>query len=182
MTYSVVLMTSRQNATHGGCRPIPPGGDVVDATDVGADSALNTFRAPFAIVHPHKTKVMLCDDRLASLDITFWTTVPISSDFAARIISLYLQTDHPLLGTFDPDSFVSDLVENETTSCSSFVVNALLYWGCVSNTSKPSLISIADPSRSKCIPLSIKKPTITLTSFVPRPSGYGMSRRSTIHA
>jgi hypothetical protein len=118
------------DATHDSCRPIPSGGDVIETTNVGADSAINPFRAPFAIVHPHKKIVDMCDDRLASLDLTFWTQVPISNDFAARIISLYLQIDHPLLGTFDPDSFISDLVSHQTTSCSPLVVNALLYWGC----------------------------------------------------
>jgi hypothetical protein len=44
------------------------------------------------------------------LDITFWTTVPVTSETAAKAISLYLETDHPLLGTFDPDLFVADLI------------------------------------------------------------------------
>lgn len=121
--------------SHANCEAIETPGDVVEADHVGTDSAVHPFRAPIAFVHPHKTSVVLCDDRLRSLDITFWTKVPIASDFAARIISLYLETDHPLLGTFDPGAFVSDLVDHQTKSCSSFVVNALLYWGCVSKSS-----------------------------------------------
>lgn len=175
-------MVTSNDATHDSCRPIPSGGDVIETTNVGADSAINPFRAPFAIVHPHKKIVNMCDGRLASLDLTFWTQVPISDDFAARIISLYLQVDHPLLGTFDPDSFISDLVSHQTTSCSSLVVNALLYWGCVSKTNPLPTPFIANTRRSKCILLSTKKPTNTPTNSVPRPNVYGRARRGTIHA
>ena len=74
----------------------------------------------------------LCDHRLKDLTIKFWTNVGIDNDVAARCISLYLQTDHPLLGHFDPDLFVSHLVSKQSEYCSSLLVNALLYWACVS--------------------------------------------------
>ncbi|KAH7184322.1 hypothetical protein BKA60DRAFT_588791, partial [Fusarium oxysporum] len=35
--------------------------------------------------------------------MSFWTLVSISDDVATKIISLYLETDHPLLGIFEPD-------------------------------------------------------------------------------
>lgn len=76
----------------------------------------------------------LCDSRLSSLDITKWTNVSISSQLAARAISLYLETDHPLLGFFEPELFISDLVAGKDRFCSSFLVNSLLYWACVSET------------------------------------------------
>ncbi|KAK7219309.1 hypothetical protein V2G26_007312 [Clonostachys chloroleuca] len=72
----------------------------------------------------------LCDPRLQNLTIEFWTSVSISNDLAARVISLYLETDHPLLGHFDPDLFVHDLISHNSDYCSSLLVNALLYWGC----------------------------------------------------
>lgn len=74
----------------------------------------------------------LCDDQLAKLDISYWSNVPICNDVASHAISLYLETDHPLLGFFDPGSFVSDLIHGQTNYCSSILVNALLYWACVS--------------------------------------------------
>ncbi|EFY84822.1 hypothetical protein MAC_09144 [Metarhizium acridum CQMa 102] len=52
----------------------------------------------------------LCDARLNKLEIGNWTHVPITNPVAARAISIYLETDHPLLGYFDPSLFVSDLV------------------------------------------------------------------------
>jgi hypothetical protein len=73
----------------------------------------------------------LCDPRLENLDIRLWTTVPTTNTTAARCISLYLETDHPLLGHFDPELFVSDLVSGRKEYCSSLLVNALLYWACV---------------------------------------------------
>lgn len=73
-----------------------------------------------------------CDPRLAKLDIHLWTKVPISSELAARTISLYLETDHPLLSFFEPDQFLSDLIEGKTKYCSSLLVNSLLYWASVS--------------------------------------------------
>jgi hypothetical protein len=78
-----------------------------------------------------------CDDRLNSLEISFWTDVPVPSTMAARAISLYLQTDHPLLGTFEPASFVGDLIGHRTKFCSHFLANAVLYWACVSHLIPP---------------------------------------------
>lgn len=73
----------------------------------------------------------LCDDRLHQLDIGFWTKVEISNELAAQAISLYLETDHPLLGHFDPDLFLTDLICKKYQFCSSVLVNALLYWASV---------------------------------------------------
>jgi hypothetical protein len=65
--------------------------------------------------------------------MSFWTSVSISNDVAAKIISLYLETDHPLLGTFDPDLFVDDLTNCRVRHCSPLLVSAIMYWGCVSD-------------------------------------------------
>ena len=73
----------------------------------------------------------LCDIRLQDLRIAYWTTVPISNDKAAAIISLYLENQHPVLGTFDADLFVQDMVGQQLRFCSPFLVNAVLYYGCV---------------------------------------------------
>ncbi|KAG6032767.1 hypothetical protein E4U41_007141 [Claviceps citrina] len=72
----------------------------------------------------------LCDARLARLNIRYWTKIDISDDLAARCISLYLKTDHPLLGHFDPELFVSHLISKEHEYCSSLLVHSMLYWAC----------------------------------------------------
>ncbi|TEA14572.1 Conidial development protein fluffy [Colletotrichum sidae] len=72
----------------------------------------------------------LCDSRLKSLKIGFWTDVAVSDEYAARVISLYLRTDHPLLGVFDAQLFISDLVQHQTAYCCRLLVNSLMYWGC----------------------------------------------------
>ncbi|KJZ68893.1 hypothetical protein HIM_11715 [Hirsutella minnesotensis 3608] len=73
----------------------------------------------------------LCDPRLRSVHIARWSNVGIDNLLAVRCISLYLVTDHPLLGHFDPELFISDLVSGRREFCSSLLVNALLYWACV---------------------------------------------------
>ncbi|KAG5922428.1 hypothetical protein E4U42_005456 [Claviceps africana] len=73
----------------------------------------------------------LCDARLGKLNIRYWTSIDISDDLAARCISLYLKTDHPLLGHFDPELFVSHLVSKQHEYCSGLLINSMLYWACV---------------------------------------------------
>ena len=73
-----------------------------------------------------------CDARLSHLDITLWTTVPVTNEFASGAISLYLRTDQPILGFIDADLFIGDLVAGNNRFASPLLVNALLYWACVS--------------------------------------------------
>lgn len=98
----------------------------------------------------------LCDERLRDLDMSRWVSMPISNMLAAHVISLYLQTDHPLLGTFDPDLFVGDLVHGRTQFCSQFLVHTIMYWGCVCQTATPYLTNnlmtvLTLSNHSKCI-------------------------------
>ncbi|KAI9691621.1 MAG: hypothetical protein M1822_007692 [Bathelium mastoideum] len=67
-----------------------------------------------------------CDPRLARLQIRFWTSVPIANEYAASVISLYLETNHPILGLFDADLFINDLVDCKFGYCSAFLVSSLL--------------------------------------------------------
>ncbi|OTA60803.1 hypothetical protein K449DRAFT_406281 [Hypoxylon sp. EC38] len=54
----------------------------------------------------------------------------VTNDFAARVISLYMTTDHPLLGLFSPYLFITDLVNQRDRFCSRFLFHALMYLGC----------------------------------------------------
>ncbi|OAQ60930.1 hypothetical protein VFPPC_01969 [Pochonia chlamydosporia 170] len=81
-------------------------------------------------VIPGKSPLSYCDDRLASLKIIQWTSVPVTDEFAAGAISLFLKTDHPILGLFDAELFINDLVEPCLRFCSPLLVNSLLYWAC----------------------------------------------------
>ncbi len=93
-------------------------------------------RAPNDETSPRKldsaTGSSFCDERLDQLVISTWTKVPVTNEFAARAVSLYLETDHPLLGLFDADLFLEDLVNGQINFCSPLLVNALLCWACVS--------------------------------------------------
>lgn len=79
-----------------------------------------------------------CDERLRNLDSSFWTNVQVTNDFAARVISLYISSDHPLLGFFDPSLFIDDLVSQQEMFCSRFLVHAVMHVGCVSRRQKIS--------------------------------------------
>jgi hypothetical protein len=73
-----------------------------------------------------------CDSRLANLAIDYWTSVPISNEFAACVLSHYLETDHPIFACVDADLFLSGLVDRTLEHCSPFLVSALMAFACVS--------------------------------------------------
>jgi hypothetical protein len=73
-----------------------------------------------------------CDSRLANLAIDYWTSVPISNEFAACVLSHYLETDHPIFACVDADLFLSSLVDRTLEHCSPFLVSALMSFACVS--------------------------------------------------
>lgn len=72
-----------------------------------------------------------CDPRLELLTVSFWTRIPIENGLAARAISHYLQTDHPVLGFFDADLFLRDLVEQGLNFCSAFLFHSVMSLACV---------------------------------------------------
>jgi hypothetical protein len=141
--------------------------------------------------------VQLCDERLGRLRIEEWTGVQVESATAARAISLYLETDHPLLGFFDSDLFLSDLIAGEQNFCSPLLVDSLLCWafvrtplsfwylssamaacfahGVVEMLSQP-LTSFVDGSVP--IATSNPKPRRWLGSLVSRPQFSGTSKRT----
>lgn len=73
-----------------------------------------------------------CDSRLSHLNIGYWTCVPISNEFAACVLSHYLETDHPMFGCVDADLFLSCLADRTLEHCSPFLVSALMSFACVS--------------------------------------------------
>jgi hypothetical protein len=72
------------------------------------------------------------DSALEKIDILLWTSVPVTNSYAAGAISLYLATDHPLLGVFDAELFVDDLIAGTLGFCSPFLVSSLLAFASVS--------------------------------------------------
>lgn len=69
-------------------------------------------------------------ERLRGLRINYWTSVTISDELAAKVIALYFDTDHSLIGSFEPDLFVHALISHQGSLCSALLVNAVLYWAC----------------------------------------------------
>lgn len=117
--------------------------------DQGEDSD-TTPSSPMA--PPRRILATYCDDRLSHIRISFWAKVPVTDAFAASAISLYLQTDQPILGIFDADLFLRDLIAQRSLFCSPLLVNALLYWACVSTSIFKSPVSINN-GNSKLMPL-----------------------------
>lgn len=74
-----------------------------------------------------------CDARLQHLEISYWTQVPIGNELAAQAISAYLENEHALVGFFDADLFIADLVNHRQEHCSSFLASSLLSLTCVSS-------------------------------------------------
>lgn len=100
-----------------------------------------------------------CDDRLGQLDIGYWTTVSMENQVAARVISTYLTSNHPIWGLFHADLFVRDLVAKTDDFCSSFLANAVLLYACVS---KPPLMA-SQYCKTRYIPMPLQEPPIVLS-------------------
>ncbi|KAI0468298.1 hypothetical protein F4859DRAFT_506155 [Xylaria cf. heliscus] len=96
-----------------------------DGNDIVAPNAV-----PSGFAEPLDQPADYYDERLKYLQVDFWTEMRVSNDFAARVISLYMRTDHPLLGLFDSYLFVTDLVSKQTNYCSRFLFHSLMYLGC----------------------------------------------------
>lgn len=73
----------------------------------------------------------LIDDRSRNVKIRFWTTVAISDDLAAELLSRFVEIEIPVYGLFEPETFIEDLVSQNTRFCSSLLVNAILFWASV---------------------------------------------------
>lgn len=76
----------------------------------------------------------LCDPRLGQFEVFEWLQTPVPSEFAARAVSFYLVTDHPVHGLFDADLFLSDLAAHKTEFCSPLLLSAVLSSACVRTT------------------------------------------------
>ena len=72
-----------------------------------------------------------CDPHLELLAVSHWTRIPIDNALAARTISHFLQTDHPVLGFFDADLFLRDLIGQGLNFCSSFLFHSVMSLACV---------------------------------------------------
>ncbi|CAI6087530.1 unnamed protein product [Clonostachys chloroleuca] len=94
-----------------------------DAVQAGSHQASSSTVAPRA------QPVKLFDPRLRNVEFSTWTDVSIDNLDAARLISKYLEVDHPVLGLFDHELFLADLSTGQKRFCTSFLVNAILSWG-----------------------------------------------------
>ncbi|KAH8746506.1 hypothetical protein F5883DRAFT_254093 [Diaporthe sp. PMI_573] len=102
-----------------------PSSHRLSPTKQGAQQGSSPGQSDSAVRHSH-----LCDQRLEHVKILNWTQVPISNDLGARLISFYLTVDHPILGLFDADLFLGDLVAHRTEFCCPLLLSAVLCFAC----------------------------------------------------
>ncbi|TDZ73416.1 Nitrogen assimilation transcription factor nit-4 [Colletotrichum trifolii] len=93
----------------------------------GADPSVQASTA----LEPPKPAIApsVYDERLLQVDIGQWTSIPVTNEFATKVLSLYLETDHPLTPLFDPDLFLDGLI-GRSRFCSKLLVSAVLGWSC----------------------------------------------------
>lgn len=123
-----------------------------------------------------KLKAYLCDPRLQKLDISYWTDVPITSNYAAAVISHYLQTEHPSMALFDSGLFVGDLVGKRERFCSRLLVNALLAYAIV--RSGATRMGLRANFGSKHTRSLTPPPWIYTRGSIPQLHSYGKQRQT----
>jgi hypothetical protein len=101
---------------------IPPASLIGGSTQTTSSSS-----TPLSLSEPYT----YCDSRLERLSVRYWTRIPIDDGLAARAISHYLEVDHPVLGLFDANLFLRDLVEQGLNFCSSFLFSSVMSLACV---------------------------------------------------
>jgi len=104
--------------------------------------------------------------------------VPISNEYAAFLISQYLDVDHPTLGFFDADLFVQDLVHRRLEFCSPLLVSSLLHWAVVSLPPFPNSLVVYDVDTrsvsSSRTGSSIQRPLLCQLHSSPKRRCFGM--------
>ena len=93
----------------------------------GSTQTTSSNTTPLSPTEPYT----YCDPRLERLTVRYWTRIPIDDGLAARAISHFLTTDHPVLGFFDADLFLRDLVDQSLNFCSSFLFHSVMSLACV---------------------------------------------------
>lgn len=140
---------------------------------IDSNSALRHFPS----ANTPRQEIEYCDERLKNLNVAFWTEVEVTNDFAARVISLYLRTDHPLLGLFSPNLFIADLVGKRERFCSRFLFHTLMYLGSVSG--KPYWPSASCLMPHKLMNGERSKCTVPSTGRLFQKSRHSANRRKT---
>lgn len=105
--------------------------DVRFPANADFSNCTRSHQASSSTVAPRAQPVKLFDPRLRNVEFSTWTDVSIDNLDAARLISKYLEVDHPVLGLFDHELFLADLSTGQKRFCTSFLVNAILSWGFV---------------------------------------------------
>lgn len=128
---------------------LSPRGGVNESTNASAGKAPATNTTPpvqrLAQTRPAALpRGEYCDVRLQQLDMGTWTCVPVENEFAAAVLSNYLENDHLVSGFFDADIVLDDLVNNRTQFCSPFLLSSLLFLACVSLVRRASVLLLIE--------------------------------------
>ncbi|KAI2630840.1 hypothetical protein GGR54DRAFT_584396 [Hypoxylon sp. NC1633] len=115
---------------------------------------------------PLQSTYSIVDDRLKNVNFRIWTSVPVTNELAASLVSLYLEIDHPWCPLFDADLFLNDCVDGTNHFCSPLLVNSLLGWACQSYaTYQPEAATLVGAFETEAERLwGLEKYTNTLTA------------------
>lgn len=73
----------------------------------------------------------LSDDRLQSLEMSYWSTVAVENELAAAALTHFLLVHYPIFACFDASLFLDGLVDRKVDHCSPFLVSSVLSIACV---------------------------------------------------
>ena len=103
-----------------------------------ASSSGNERKSPQRPLRPLPPATLI-DSRLYTLKISQWTGVPISNELAARMLTLWFETDHMCVGFFDAELFITTLCAGVSNDfCSPFLVSCMLFLASVRIVERPS--------------------------------------------
>lgn len=109
----------------------PNPSSVTSASLANGPASLSVATSSGSTSLPSSEPHAYCDPRLEHLSVEFWTRIPIDDRLAAQAISHFVELDHHVLGFFNADLFLRDLIQQGLTFCSSFLFNSVMAIACV---------------------------------------------------
>jgi hypothetical protein len=111
--------------------PLPTPSSIASASLIKEPGLVDATALPDSNASLPREPHVYCDPRLEHLSVACWTWIPIDDLLAACALSHFLATDHPVLGFFDINLFLRDLVEQDLNFCSSFLFSSVMSLACV---------------------------------------------------
>lgn len=127
---------------------------------------LETYPSPESPPKPPRSNHQ-SDPLFTHLNISQWTTIPVSNAYAARAISSFLELSHPVGSVFGSSLFLQDLLDFKIDYCSSLMVNSLLaYASQTSDSLGPDAVDYSYAFKREAVALARERPEDSLPTVV----------------